>query len=404
MGCIYSGDDSEYSDLIDALLENGFERISCTEPCYYDEFGRELWTPYYAPATCYQKRYWWGIATVAKTDIDPAGNDDDPISVYLQVYDYPPTIVRRIFDGSADYRELDDAFNELIDSSLNYDKADIYLDDDSIPVDHDIELTCKREDLIGCIENISSWIGDFMEYLKGKAEELLRKYKPDELEDYRCPRCGVLVKNYEREYHLADHEMDDAREQLRGVERIVSEELRIPSSSEYPLAFKHFERKIEEMLESKILPLFRGVADEINRRIEEKGLRHIGVHKLYYLEDIVDLLKNIPREIRRMVVGKYTKMPFILSNTAYEALMGAIDNDEALRELMRRPILSVKVKRKRGRVYIHLFNNNKQIAYLRVDETLRDKIRMKVAECLEDPEEIEATTEELYRKAIQQLF
>jgi hypothetical protein len=29
---------------------------------------------------------------------------------------------------------------------------------------------------------------------------------------------------------------------------------------------------------------------------------------------------------------------------------------------------------------------------------------MKVAECLEDPEEIEATTEELYRKAIQQLF
>jgi len=29
---------------------------------------------------------------------------------------------------------------------------------------------------------------------------------------------------------------------------------------------------------------------------------------------------------------------------------------------------------------------------------------MKVAECLEDPEEIETTTEELYRKAIQQLF
>jgi len=403
MGC-FDDDDSEYNDLIDALLENGFERISCTELCYYDEFGRELWTPYYASATCYQKRYWWGIATLTKTDIDLVENDDDPISVYLQVYDYPPTIVRRILDGSADYKELDDAFNELIDSALNYDKADIYLGYDSIPVDHDIELACKRKDLIGCVENISSWIGDFMEYLKKKAEELLRKYKPDELEDYRCPRCGVLIKNYEREYHLSDHEMDEAREQLREVERIVSEELRIPSSSEYPLAFKHFEREIEEMLESKILPLFRGVADEINRRIEERGLRHLGVHKLYYLEDIVDLLKSIPREIRWMVVGKYTKIPFILSNRAYEALMKAIDNDEALRELMRRPSFSIRVKRKRGGLYVHLFNNDKQVAYLRVDERLKDKIRMKVAECLEDPEEIEATTEELYRKAIQQLF
>ncbi|MDT7887756.1 MAG: hypothetical protein RQ885_02130 [Desulfurococcales archaeon] len=404
MGCFYYDDDSEYSDLIDALLENGFERISCTELCYYDEFGRELRTPYYASTTCYQKKYWWGIATLTKTDIDLVENDDDPISVYLQVYDYPPTIVRRILDGSADYKELDDAFNELIDSVLNYDKVDIYLGYDSIPVDHDIELACKRKDLIGCVENISSWIGDFIEYLKKKAEELLRKYKPDELEDYRCPRCGVLIKNYEREYHLADHEMDEAREQLREAERIVSEELRIPSSSEYPLAFKHFEREIEEMLESKILPLFRGVADEINRRIEEKGLRHLGVHKLYYLEDIVDLLKSIPREIRWMVVGKYTIMPFILSGTAYETLMEAIDNDEALKELMRRPSFSIRVKRKRGGLYIHLFNNDKQVAYLRVDERLKDKIRMKVAECLEDPEEIETTTEELYRKAIQQLF
>jgi hypothetical protein len=404
MGCIYYDDDSEHSDLIDALLENGFERISCTERCYYDEFGRELRTPYYASATCYQKKYWWGIATLTKTDIDLAEDYYDPITVYLQVYDYPPTIVRRILDGSADYKELDDAFNELIDSALNYDKADIYLGYGDIPVDHDIELACKREDLIGCVENISSWIGDFMEYLKKKAEELLRKYKPDELEDYRCPRCGVLIKNYEREYHLADHEMDDAREQLREVERIISEELRIPSSSEYPLAFKHFEREIEEMLESKILPLFRGVADEINRRIEEKGLRHLGVHKLYYLEDIVDLLKSIPREIRWMVVGKYTIIPSILSNGAYEALMKAIDNDASLRELMRRPSFSIRVKRKRGGLYIHLFNNDKQIAYLRVDERLKDKIRMKVAECLEDPEEIETTTEELYRKAIQQLF
>lgn len=348
MGCIYYDDDSEHSDLIDALLENGFERISCTERCYYDEFGRELWTPYYASATCYQKKYWWGIATLTKTDIDLAEDYYDPITVYLQVYDYPPTIVRRILYGSADYKELDDAFDELIDSALNYDKADIYLGYGDIPVDHDIELACKRKDLIGCVENISLWIGDFMEYLKKKAEELLRKYKPDELEDYRCPRCGVLIKNYEREYHLADHEMDDAREQLREVERIISEELRIPSSSEYPLAFKHFEREIEEMLESKILPLFRGVADEINRRIEEKGLRHLGVHKLYYLEDIVDLLKSIPREIRRMVVGKYTKIPSILSNRAYEALMKAIDNDESLRELMRRPSFSIRVKRKRG--------------------------------------------------------
>jgi hypothetical protein len=84
--------------------------------------------------------------------------------------------------------------------------------------------------------------------------------------------------------------------------------------------------------------------------------------------------------------------------------MKAIDNDEALRELMRRPSFSIRVKRKRGRLYVHLFNNDKQVAYLRVDERLKDKIRMKVAECLEDPEEIETTTEELYRKAIQQLF
>jgi hypothetical protein len=84
--------------------------------------------------------------------------------------------------------------------------------------------------------------------------------------------------------------------------------------------------------------------------------------------------------------------------------METTDNDKALRELMRRPSLSIRVKKKRGGLYVHLFNNDKHIAYLRIDERLKGKIRMKVAECLEDPEEIEATTEELYRKAIQQLF
>lgn len=388
------------NDLIEALLKNGFEKISCTEMNYYDEFGRELSMPYYVSATCYEKRYWWGTATVSESDIM---FEDDPVTVYLKVNDFPPRIVRRILDGSADSRELDNAEAELLDVAIDYERADVFLSHYFIPVDHNLTLSCKRNDLINCIENVSSWISDYIEYLKRRAEELLRKYKPDELEEYRCPRCGFLIKNYEREYHLADHEMEDAKEQLNVIKRIISEEYRIPSRSEYPLAFKYFEKEIMETIKNKILPLYRGVADEINRKIKEKGLENLGVHKLHYLEDIVDLLKNIPREIRWLVVNEYTNIPHILSSSAYQVFMKAIENDATIKELMRKPNFSIKINMKKGRFYLYMFNNNKQIAYLKIDERLRDKIWRKVAEYLEDPEEIKMVTDELYRKTLQTL-
>jgi len=48
--------------------------------------------------------------------------------------------------------------------------------------------------------------------------------------------------------------------------------------------------------------MFKGLAEEINRRIGERKLRSLSVNHLYLIGDVLEMLKNIQREIRRMFV------------------------------------------------------------------------------------------------------
>jgi len=384
-------------DMASLLMKNGFKETECTEEEYYDKYGRYHEMPYYKSAKCYQKEYEWGTATVRSSHLDL-----DEVIVYLDVKNFPPIIVERIIDGSTDYKELDDAYADLVDASYHYEKADLSFYPDSVPVDHNLELSCKRDELISCIENISSWINDYIKYLEEKAEELLRKYKPDELNDVKCPKCGIIMKKYELEYHLEQHEFEEAKEQFYKIKKMVEDAYKIPDKSEYQLAFKYFEKDIKDLLKIKILPLYKGLADEINKRIseevEKRGVLHLNLKQfLYHFMDILELIiKNVPKEIRKEFILEYTSIPTVLSSSALDKFINLIESDTTIQEI-RNPHFTIKLKKKRGMCYVHIYVNEEPIAYLKVDDKIKDKIRNKIAEHLIDPTEIERITEELFR-------
>ncbi|MFP3207757.1 MAG: hypothetical protein RXQ73_03660 [Caldivirga sp.] len=150
----------------------GFRRIQCTEEEYYDEFGRELDIPYYVEAECYAKEYEWGTATVSARDLDVAEYFGDLVPVYLNVVGFPPLIVNRITEDN-------DGYDAVIEATINYGKASVIYDSGSIPVDYNLEIECKKEELVKCIDNVSSWINDYIEYLTRVAEDYLRRSKPE---------------------------------------------------------------------------------------------------------------------------------------------------------------------------------------------------------------------------------
>ncbi|PSO04611.1 hypothetical protein B9Q13_04135 [Candidatus Marsarchaeota G2 archaeon ECH_B_SAG-G16] len=306
-------------DIATFLEEEGFREVECNEEEYYDEFGRFHELPRYKSAVCYQKEYEWGTATISKL-----GEYLDDITVYLNVN--LPTAVMRIIDGSTDYQELDDAYAELVDASF---KQGFSLSSGTTPDDYNVELDCKRDEFESYIKNLTQYVKDYVEYLRRVAEELLGKHKPDELEDVACEKCGATLKRYEHGYHLEEHEVEEAEEELAAVEKAI-EEFKLPERSRYPLAYKHFEVTIKETIRAKILPLYKHLGGEVNRKIgEERGVK--GEYTLnlkqflYYFSDTVELIAaNVPRELRRDFVEKYTDIRGVLSQSAYEKLLNLL--------------------------------------------------------------------------------
>ncbi|PLC68079.1 hypothetical protein B7L70_05130 [Vulcanisaeta sp. EB80] len=98
------------------LMEKGFEEINCIIREYYDDYGRFHEIPFYESTICYQKEYEWGTAIISALDLDL--DEVDEVTVYLNINDFPPTIVERIIDDP----ELDDAYDELIDATYDYKK------------------------------------------------------------------------------------------------------------------------------------------------------------------------------------------------------------------------------------------------------------------------------------------
>ncbi len=384
------------------LMEKGFEEINCTVREYYDDYGRFHEIPFYESAICYQKEYEWGTATISALDLDL--DEVSEVTVYLNINDFPPTIVERIIDDP----ELNDAYDELIDATYDYKKANLSFYSDIVPVDYNLELLCKKDELISCVENVSSWINDYIEYLKRVAEGLLRKYKPDELNNVECPKCHITIRKYEYEYHLTQHEIEEAKEQFHVIRRMISDEYVIPDRAQYPLAFKYFEDDIKNLIKVKILPMYKGLAREINKKIEEKGISTLNLSLnlrqfLHYFSDIPELIiKNVPREIRREFVLEYTNISRILSSSALEKFINIIENEERIPEISNLHF-STKLERKNGMYYVHIYVNGNHIAYLKVDGKIKNKIRNIVAQYLIDPVGIEKITENLYNEIRQKL-
>jgi len=382
-------------DIATFLEEEGFREVECTEEEYYDEFGGFHELPRYESAVCYQKEYEWGTATITKRDLELDEYLDD-VTVYLNV-DLSTTVMR-IIDGSLDYPELDAAYEDLVDASF---KQGFSLFSGTTPDDYNVELDCKRDEFESYIKNLTQYVKDYVEYLGRVAEELLGKHKPDELGAVRCEKCGATLKRYEYGYHLEEHEVEEAEEELAAVEEAI-EDFKLPERSHYPLAYKHFEAKIRELISAKILPLYKDLGGEVNRKIGEK--RGIGEYRLnlkqflYYFRDAVELIvANVPRELRGDFVEKHTNIRGVLSQSAYEELLRLLYEENTGKiEEAREYNFSVGLKRKRGNYYVRVYANGEQIAYLRVDARLREKIRRVVGDRLVEPGRTEETAKKLY--------
>jgi hypothetical protein len=174
----------------------------------------------------------------------------------------------------------------------------------------------EREELLNIVDNLYPIIRDLIEYLEGVAVDLLRRYKLVKLEEFKCPRCSVTMSGFEREYHMLEHEFDEVR-------RRIIEGYEILDKSRYPLVYKYFEYEITVLIKEKI-PMFKGLAEEINRRIGERKLRSLSVNHLYLIGDVLEMLKNIQREIRRMFVVEYMNLDKVVSRAGFTKLLNIV--------------------------------------------------------------------------------
>ncbi|QIW23807.1 hypothetical protein EWF20_06320 [Sulfolobus sp. S-194] len=362
-----------------------FEEIVCTKEEYYDTFGRFHEVPYYVPAKCYMKEYEWGTATILEDDLDTDfGNS---LAVYLDIVNFPPPIVEHII-------EEDEGYDAIVEATMNYSKASIFFYSATIPVDYNLELECDKDKLVECIDNVSSWINDYIKYLVKVAEDFLRKNKPEELSEVKCEKCGVTLRKYEYPYHLETHKIEEAKRQLKEIEERIYEGI---DEKEYPLAFKYFRSEIDKLITTKLLPVFKDLAEKINQKISEMGIIHLNSNQLYVLNDIQEeIIKNVPKIIRDKFILEMTIIPAVLSNSALDKFINMTVNDQIIERKAYN--FSVNVKRKRDRFYVHMYLNDDHIAYFRVDAKTKDKIRSKIAEYIIDEKKVEEITQELYNK------
>lgn len=362
-----------------------FEEIVCTKEEYYDEFGRFHELPYYVPAKCYMKEYEWGTATILEDDLDIEFGDS--LTVYLDIVNFPPLIVEHVIED-------DEGYDAIVEATMNYGKASISFYPGMIPVDYNLELECDKDKLVECVDNVSSWINDYVKYLVKVAEDFLRKNKPEELSEVKCEKCGVTLRKYEYPYHLEAHEIEEAKRQLKEIEERIYEGI---DEKEYPLAFKYFRSEIDKLISTKLLPVFKNLAERINQEISEMGIIHINSRQLSLLKDIQEeIIKNVPKIIRDKFILEMTIIPAILSNSALDKFINMTVNGQIIEKGTYN--FSVNVKRKRGWFYVHMYLNGDHIAYFRVDAKTKDKIRSKVAEYVIDEKKVEEITEELYNK------
>ena len=358
-----------------------FEEIECTKEEYYDDLGKFHEVPYYVPAKCYMKEYEWGTATILEDDLDLG----DSIIVYLNIVDFPPPIVNRVV-------EEDEGYDSIVEATMDYDKANIFFSSATIPVDYNLELECTKEKLAECVDNVSSWINDYIKYLVKVAEDFLRKNKPDELSEVKCEKCDITLRKYEYPYHLEMHEINEAKRQLKEIEEKIYDGI---DENEYPLAFKYFRNEVNKLISSKLLPVFKDLAEKINQEISKMGIIHLNSNQLYVLRDIQEeIIKNVPKKIRDKFILEMTIIPAILSTSALSKFINMTVNEQTIQE--RSHNFSVNVKRKRGRFYVHMYLNGNHIAYFKVDGKIKDKIRSKVAQYVIDKEKVEKISEDLY--------
>jgi hypothetical protein len=70
--------------------------------------------------------------------------------------------------------------------------------------------------------------------------------------------------------------------------------------------------------------MFKDLAEEINRRIGERKLRSLSVNHLYLIGDVLEMLKNIQREIRRMFVVEYMNLDKVVSRAGFTKLLNIV--------------------------------------------------------------------------------
>lgn len=269
--------------------------------------------------------------------------------------------------------EEDEGYDVIIESTMNYDRAHIFFYADWIPVDYNLELECEKEKLVECIDNVSSWINDYIKYLVKIAEDFLRKNKPEELSEVKCERCGDVLKKYEYPHHLEMHEIEDAKKQLKEIKEKIYEEI---NENDYPLAFKYFRDEIDKLISSKLLPIFKDLAEKINEEIRKMGPIHLNANQLYVLRDIqAEIIKNVPKRIREKFIVEMTIIPAILSTSALDKFINMTVNDQIIQEQSHN--FSVNVKRKRGRFYVYMYLNGNRIAYFKINGKIRDKIKIR---------------------------
>ncbi|AWR98617.1 hypothetical protein [Metallosphaera hakonensis] len=365
-----------------------FEEIECSEAEYYDNLGRFHDMPYYVRAKCYTKEYEWGSATISEWDLDLW----DSVTVYLDVVNFPPTIVKRILEDDDLDGIVDKGYDTFMEATVNYSKANIFFYSYSKPVDHNLELECEKEKLVECVDGVSSWINDYIDYLVKVAEDFLRAKKPEELSEVKCEKCGVTLRRYEYTYHQRDHEIQEAKRQFREIQGRIYE----IDEREYPLAFKYFRDEIDELIVSKVLPIFKDFADKINLEISKRGITYLNSPQLHIISDIQEeIIRNVPRTVREKFISRMTILPSVLSNGGLTKFINMTVNGQIIQGHPHN--FSVDVKRKRERFYVHIYLNGDQIGYLKIDDKIRDKIKRMISQYV-DQEDVERITEDLYNK------
>lgn len=364
-------------------MREGFRTVECVREEYYDEFGRFHEIPHYITSECLCNSYEWGRLCVEVPDLEVSDYLSE-LDVYVHADDFPEILINRVAEVAGD-DDIEYLEFEVVDNFAEDRGIKVMLDSGLTPTAHHFILSCRFEELIECVTNVSNWMRDLLELINEEGEKILAKYSPQDLELVTCSVCDAVIRRYLLDQHVREHEVKEANEELELLKAFLKMINGTPDLKDveesFPKAVEKRRDEVLDLLRSKWLSSRHAeeVAQKVNDRLKGGGV--IGLHNFGRLAEVYRLLlKEVPDYVLEEFIISKTVLPSILSEESMKELMKRLKTCTPVQESEGcgddfNVYLTKREKKNALRIYVNVKCGDKVLASVRLGPTTIPKLR-----------------------------